>query len=100
MFRVWERVTHLRRRGDYGGEGAAGYGAGQAARGGRALSHAELVDLVLRQYAELERMRAALAEAEALIARLEARVRELETPLGLRSSGKGTVGDLVRLEAL
>src|SRR5713226_9634336 len=55
-----------------------------------ALSHAELVDLVLRQYEELERMRAALAEAEALIARLEARVRELETRLGLRSSGKGT----------
>ncbi len=54
-----------------------------------ALSHAELVDLVLRQYEELERLRAALAEAEALIARLEARVRELETRLGLRSSGKG-----------
>jgi transposase len=55
-----------------------------------ALSHAELVDLVLRQYEELERMRAALAEAEALIARLEARVRELEMRLGLRSSGKGS----------
>src|SRR5713101_9001977 len=54
-----------------------------------ALSHAELVDLVLRQYEELERLRAALAEAEALLARLEARVRELETRLGLRSSGKG-----------
>ncbi len=59
-----------------------------------ALSHAELVDLVLRQYEELERMRAALAEAEALIARLEARVRELETRLGLRSSGKGTTNQL------
>ncbi len=55
-----------------------------------ALSHAELVDLVLRQYEELERMRAALGEAEALIARLEARVRELETRLGLRSSGTGS----------
>src|SRR5260370_7030347 len=55
-----------------------------------ALSHAELVDLVLRQYEALERTQAALAEAEALIARLEARVRELETRLGLRSSGKGS----------
>jgi BMFP domain-containing protein YqiC len=54
-----------------------------------ALSHAELVDLVLRQHEELERVRAALAQAEALIARLEARVRELETRLGLRPSGKG-----------
>ncbi len=33
-----------------------------------ALSHAELVDLVLRHYAELERLGAALAEAEALVA--------------------------------
>src|SRR5438128_1142402 len=55
-----------------------------------AVSHAELVDLVLRQHEELERMRAALAEAEALIARLEARVRELETRLGIRSSGTGS----------
>jgi transposase len=55
-----------------------------------ALSHAELVELVLRQYEALERTQAALAEAEALIARLEARVRELETRLGLRSSGKGS----------
>jgi transposase len=55
-----------------------------------ALSHAELVDLVLRQHEQLEGMRAALAEAEALIARLEARVRELETRLSLRSSRKGS----------
>jgi len=38
-----------------------------------ALSHAELVDLVLRQYAELERLGAALAEAEALVADSRAR---------------------------
>jgi hypothetical protein len=53
-----------------------------------ALSRAELVDLVLGQHEELERLQAALAEAEALNARLEARVRELETRLGLRSPGK------------
>lgn len=55
-----------------------------------ALSHSELVELVLRQYETLERTQAALAEAEVLIARLEAQVRELETRLGLRSSGKGS----------
>jgi len=38
----------------------------------------------------LERTQAALAEAEALNARLEARVRELETRLGIRSSGTGS----------
>jgi len=38
----------------------------------------------------LERTQAALAEAEAVNARLEARVRELETRLGIRSSGTGS----------
>src|SRR5437762_8490673 len=41
-----------------------------------ALSHAELVDLVVRQ--------SALAEQQALIARLEARIRELERELAQR----------------
>jgi hypothetical protein len=59
-----------------------------------ALSHAELVELVLWRHEALERTQAALAEAEVLIARLEARVRELETRLGLRSAGKGSANQL------
>ena len=43
-----------------------------------ALTHAELVDLVVRQAALHDRLQATLAEQQALIGRLEARVRELE----------------------
>lgn len=43
-----------------------------------ALSHAELVDLVVRQSVLIDRLQATVAEQQALIARLEARVRELE----------------------
>ena len=43
-----------------------------------ALSHAELVDLVVRQAALIEQLQATVAEQQALIARLEARIRELE----------------------
>ncbi len=46
------------------------------------LSHAELVGLVLRQQALLEQAQATSVEQQALIARLEARVRELEERLG------------------
>ena len=43
-----------------------------------ALSHAELVDLVVRQSELIEQLQAVIAEQRALIARLEARIRELE----------------------
>ncbi len=43
-----------------------------------ALTHAELVDLVVRQAALIDELRATVAEQQALIGRLEARVRELE----------------------
>jgi transposase len=43
-----------------------------------ALSHAELVDLVVRQSVLIDRLQATVAEQQALIGRLEARVRELE----------------------
>ncbi len=42
------------------------------------LSHAELVDLVVRQAVLIEQLQATVAEQQALIVRLEARVRELE----------------------
>lgn len=43
-----------------------------------ALSHAELVDLVVRQSVLIDQVQALVAEQQALIGRLEARVRELE----------------------
>jgi transposase len=43
-----------------------------------ALSHAELVDLVVRQSELIDQLQATVAQQQALIARLEARVRELE----------------------
>ncbi|HET8646044.1 MAG TPA: IS66 family transposase [Vicinamibacteria bacterium] len=43
-----------------------------------ALSHAELVDLVVRQSVLIEQQQATIAEQQALIARLEARIRALE----------------------
>src|SRR6266487_4940153 len=51
---------------------------------GGALSHADLVGLVVRQSALVDRLQAALAEQQALIARLEARIRELERELKQR----------------
>jgi transposase len=49
-----------------------------------ALSHAELVDLVVRQSEVLDRLQATILEQQALIARLEARIRELERELAQR----------------
>jgi transposase len=43
-----------------------------------ALSHAELVDLVVRQSELIDQLQAVIAEQRTLIARLEARIRELE----------------------
>ncbi len=43
-----------------------------------ALSHAELVELVVRQSVLIDQMHAVVAEQQALIGRLEARIRELE----------------------
>ena len=43
-----------------------------------ALSHAELVDLVVHQSVLIDQVQATVAEQQGLIARLEARVRELE----------------------
>lgn len=42
------------------------------------MTHADLVDLVLRQVAALAQAQATIAELQALVARLEARVRDLE----------------------
>src|SRR3954470_7378607 len=49
-----------------------------------ALSHAELVDLVVRQSVLIDQVQATVAQQQALIARLEARVRELERELAQR----------------
>jgi transposase len=49
-----------------------------------ALSHAELVDLVVRQSVLVDELRATVAEQQRLIARLEARVRDLERELAQR----------------
>lgn len=43
-----------------------------------ALTHAELVDLVVRQSELIDQLQATIAQQQALIAKLEARVRELE----------------------
>jgi transposase len=47
-----------------------------------ALSHAELVALVVRQAVLIDQVQATIAEQQALIARLEARIRELEAERG------------------
>jgi transposase len=49
-----------------------------------ALSHAELVDLVVRQSELIDQLQAVIAEQRALIAQLEARIRELEQQLEQR----------------
>jgi uncharacterized coiled-coil protein SlyX len=46
-----------------------------------ALSHAELVDLVVRQSVLIDQLQAVVAQQQVLIARLEARVRDLEREL-------------------
>src|SRR3989442_6081859 len=43
-----------------------------------AFSHAELVDLVVRQSEVIDQLHTTIAQQQALIARLEARIRELE----------------------
>lgn len=48
------------------------------------LSHAELVDLVVRQSRLLDQLQATSAEQQTLIARLEGRIRELERGLAQR----------------
>lgn len=48
------------------------------------LSHAELVDLVVRQSVLIDHLQAALAQQQALNARLEARIRDLERELAQR----------------
>ncbi len=57
----------------------AGYTGGMALERAvvGALSHAELVDLVVRQAVLIDRLQATVAEQQALIAGLEARLREL-----------------------
>ncbi len=49
-----------------------------------ALSHAELVDLVVRQSVLIDQQQAVIAELRALVATLEARVRDLEQQLAQR----------------
>jgi transposase/uncharacterized coiled-coil protein SlyX len=49
-----------------------------------ALSHAELVDLVVRQSELIDQLQAVIAEQRALIAQLEARIRDLERQLEQR----------------
>jgi transposase/uncharacterized coiled-coil protein SlyX len=49
-----------------------------------ALSHAELVDLVVRQSELIDQLQAVIAEQRALIAQLEARIRDLEQQLEQR----------------
>src|SRR5437867_13435523 len=49
-----------------------------------ALSHAELVDLVVRQSELIDQLQAVIAEQRTLIAQLEARIRELEQQLEQR----------------
>ena len=66
--------------GDYRRGARAGYTGGMALDRAvvGALSHAELVDLVVRQSVLIEQLQAMIAEQQALIARLEARIRALE----------------------
>jgi transposase len=49
-----------------------------------ALSHAELVDLVVRQSELIEQLQVAITDQRALLARLEARIRDLEQELAQR----------------
>ncbi len=55
-----------------------------------ALSHAALVDLVVRQSELIDQLQAVIAEQQALIARLEARVRDLEQQLKQRDQNDPT----------
>src|SRR5438067_10482214 len=55
-----------------------------------ALSHAELVDLVVRQSELIEQLQAVIAEQRALIAQLEARIRDLEQQLEQRDRNDPT----------
>src|SRR2546425_4576536 len=55
-----------------------------------ALSHAELVDLVVRQSELIEQLQAVIAEQRALIAQLEARIRDLEQELEQRERNDPT----------
>jgi transposase len=73
-------------------EGATGAGAGPGTllsvaltrEVAGALSHAELVDLVVRQSALIDELRAVIAQQQAYIAQLEARIRDLEQQLAQR----------------
>ncbi len=58
----------------------AGYTGGMALERAvvGALTHAELVDLVVRQSVVIDRLEATVREQQALIGRLEARIRGLE----------------------
>jgi uncharacterized coiled-coil protein SlyX len=49
-----------------------------------ALTHAELVDLAVRQSEVIDELRAVIAQQQALIASLEARMRDLEQQLAQR----------------
>ena len=66
--------------GDYRRRSAAGYTGGMALERAivGALTHAELVDVVVRQSVLIEQLQATVVEQQALIGGLEARIRELE----------------------
>lgn len=55
-----------------------------------ALSHAELVDLVVRQSVLIDQLQATIAQQQALITQLEARVRDLEQQLAQRDKDDPT----------
>ncbi len=55
-----------------------------------AMSHAELVDLVVRQSVLIEQQQAVIAELRALVATLEARIRDLEQQLAQRDQDDPT----------
>ncbi len=55
-----------------------------------AMSHAELVDLVVRQSVLIDQMQAVIAQQQALIATLKARIRDLERQLAQRDKDDPT----------
>ena len=55
-----------------------------------AMTHAELVDLVVRQSVLIEQQQAVIAELRALVATLEARIRDLEQQLAQRDKDDPT----------
>jgi len=55
-----------------------------------ALSHAALVDLVVRQSELIDQLQAVTGEQQVLIARLEARIRDLEQQLEQRDRNDPT----------